>query len=86
VKLFEALRLSKTKRALLDKDAPDTLVRPAIAVASESGIEFLSLDNKVQKMIWSVARLHPEAAVLVRSESWEPIDPLTGLEVLAAVR
>lgn len=29
--------------------------------------------------------MDPEASLLYRSESWEPIDPKTGLEVLAGL-
>lgn len=85
MKLFEAIRLSKTRQAILDRDAPEALAKPALAFATEAGIEFLSINSEHQKMIWSVARLHPEAALLYRSDSWEPMDPKTGLEVLADV-
>ena len=86
MKLFEAIRLSKIRQAVLDRDAPEALVRPAFAYATEDGIEFLSVASEHQKMIWSVARINPEAALLYRSESWEPIEPMTGLEVLAGIR
>lgn len=85
MKLFEAIRLSKTRQAVLDGDAPEALAKPALAFATEVGIEFLSIDSEHQKMIWSVARMHPEASLLYRSESWEPMNPKTGLEILANV-
>jgi len=85
VKLFEAIRLSKSAEAILRPDAPESIIRPAVAAASASGIEFLSIKNEHRKLIWTIARMDPEASLLYRSESWEPIDPKTGLEVLAGL-
>lgn len=78
MKLFEAIRLSKVGKATTQSLLP--------AEASANGIEFLSFKNEHIRLIWALARSNPEAAMLMASEDWEPIDPKTGLEVLADVR
>jgi len=82
MKLFEAIRLSKTKRAYHEQNE-GPLPKPVIANATEYGLEFLDMSNAHRKLTWASCRSHPEALLLYQSEFWEPMDPKTGLEVLA---